>query len=61
MHVRPQFRDILIAQKMTKWCRMARWEVPALRCRARRNFWRLCARYPHVMHRLKLRESSVYE
>lgn len=61
MHVRPQFRDALIAQKLRKWCMAAKWQSPSLRGRARRNYWRLCAKYPHVMERLGLSELSVYE
>jgi len=56
-----QIREILIAQKMKKWCGIAKWH--AHRCppvRARKNFWRQCARYPAIMWRLGPSELSVY-
>lgn len=61
MNARPQFHDILISQKLLKWCRAGKWHAPALRSRARRNYWRLCAKYPHIMRSLGLTELSVYE
>lgn len=64
MHVRPEFREVLIGKKMQKWCSIARsWPLDR-RCppaRARKNYWRLCARYPEIMRRLGLSELSVYE
>lgn len=64
MHVRPQFREIVIAKKMLRWCSIARsWPLDR-RCepaRARKNYWRLCARYPEIMQRIGLTEASVYE
>jgi hypothetical protein len=64
MHVRPEFREILIAKKMRRWCNIARWCPLDRRCppaRARKNYWRLCAKYPHIMRRLGLNPASVYE
>jgi len=64
MHVREQFRDILIARKMRTWCRIARSYPLDRTCpapRARKNYWRLCARYPEIMQRIGLTEASVYE
>jgi len=62
MNARPQIREILIEQKMKKWCGIAKWHPH--RCppaRARRNYWRLCARYPEIMRRLGFTATSVYE
>jgi hypothetical protein len=64
VHARPQIREILIERKMTRWCRIAQCPLLDPRCppaRARRNFWRLCARYPEVMQRLGYTATSVYE
>jgi hypothetical protein len=64
MHVRPQFREILIAKKMKRWRMVAQCPLLDPRCpppRARKNFWRLCARYPEVMQRLGYTATSVYE
>jgi hypothetical protein len=64
MNARPQIREILIEQKMLRWCRIAKWYPIDRRCppaRARRNYWRLCARYPATMKRLRLSEASVYQ
>jgi hypothetical protein len=64
MHARPEIRDILIGKKMRRWCLVAqhpwfdRTYSPA---RARRNFWRLCVRYPEIAARLGLTYLSVYE
>jgi len=63
MHARPQSREILIAQRMTRWLRIAKYPHIASKCppaRARKNYWRLCARYPELMQRLGLNEFSVY-
>ena len=63
MHARPQFREILIAQRMTRWLRIAKYPHIASKCppaRARKNYWRLCARYPELKQRLGLNEFSVY-
>ena len=63
MHARPQFREILIAQRMTRWLKIAKYPYLASKCppaRARKNYWRLCARYPELMQRLGLNEFSVY-
>jgi len=57
----PKFGNVLTEIKMVRWCSIAKWQPH--RCppvRARTNFWRLCARYPHVTQRLGLSELSVY-
>ena len=64
MHARPQIRDILIAKKMRRWSMIARCPLIDPSCppsRARKNFWRLCSRYPEILAKLKLSELSVYE
>ncbi len=43
---------------LARWCQIAKWRPPA---RARKNFWRLWARYPEIMQRLGLSELSVYQ
>ncbi len=64
MRARPQIREILIERKMMRWCRIARypWIAPRVppAC-ARKNYWRLCGRYPEIMQRLGLSELSVFE
>jgi hypothetical protein len=64
MHARPQFREILIAQRMTRWLRIAKYPHIDPRCppaRARRNYWRLCKAHPEVMTKLGLSEIAVYQ
>lgn len=64
MHARPEIRTILIAKKLKRWTLIAKYPAvypgysPA---RARRNYWRLCAKYPEIMAMLNLNELSVYE
>ena len=62
MRARPEVRDGLIAFKIK------RWKTIALNpsafggysiSQARKNYWRLCARYPEIMKKLGLTESSV--
>jgi hypothetical protein len=64
MHARPQIRDILIAKKMRRWSLIAQHPFVDPTCppsRARKNFWRLCTRYPDIRTKLGLSELSVYE
>jgi hypothetical protein len=64
MHARPQIREILIAQKLRRWCLIAKYKFVDPGCppaRARRNFWRLAAKHPEVMVKLGLNPLSVYE
>ncbi len=63
MNARPQIREKLIELKIRHWCNVAQCPLLARGCpsaRARKNYWRLCARYPAIMKRLGLSESSVY-
>jgi hypothetical protein len=61
---RPHIREKLIERKLLRWNRIAQWYPLDPRCppaRARKNYWRLCARYPEIMRRLGLTELSVYQ
>jgi len=56
--------ETLIGKKMRRWCLIAQYNFVDPTCppsRARRNYWRLCARYPELMSRLRLSYLSVYE
>ena len=63
MHARPQVREILIRKKMQQWLLIAHYPQVYPRCptwRARKNYQRLCCRYPHIMKRLNLNEFSAF-
>jgi hypothetical protein len=63
MHARPRIREAIISQKMKRWCRIARFPLvyPSYsQARARKNFHRLCVRYPEIAARLGFTEVSVY-
>jgi hypothetical protein len=63
MHARPQVRDILIAKKLLRWARIARYEYVEPnypRAKARKNYWRLFHRYRGLAERIGLHEWSVY-
>jgi len=63
MNGRREIREKLIETKMLRWCHAAQWYPLDRRhppARARKNYWRLCARYPEIMRRLGLSETSVY-
>jgi hypothetical protein len=63
MHARLHIREKLIELKLRRWCSIARYpQYYSTRSapQARKNFWRLCARYPEIMRRLGLTELSVY-
>jgi hypothetical protein len=62
MRARPEVRDGLIAFKIKRWKTIALnpsafGGYPV--SQARKNYWRLCARYPEIMKKLGLSESSV--
>jgi hypothetical protein len=64
MHARPEIREILVAKKLRRWLLIAKYNFVDPTCppaRARRNYWRLCAKYPEIAVRLKLNVASVYE
>ena len=63
MHARPEIRDVIIAQKLRRWCLLAKYPGVEPGCppaRARRNFHRLCARHPQIAQKLGLSAASVY-
>lgn len=63
MNARPQVREILISKKIRHWWIVARHpliDAACLTSRARKNYARLCTRYPHMMTRLGLDEFSLY-
>ena len=63
MNARPQVREAIIARKLQRWSMISRYrfiEAGYSRARARKNFWRLLARYPEIGARLGLSETSVY-
>jgi len=62
MRARPEVRDALIRFKIKRWKTIALnplafggYSVS----RARKNYWRLCARYPEIMTKLGLSATSV--
>jgi len=60
---RPQVREILIGKKMKRWWLVAHCRLIDPACptwRARKNYARLCARYPSITQRLGLNEFSAY-
>jgi hypothetical protein len=63
MHAREEIKHILIERKLRRWCGIAQCPLLDLRCppwRARKNFWRLCRKYPEVAARLGLTVLSVF-
>jgi hypothetical protein len=63
MNARPQVREILIAKKMKHWWVIAKCRLIDPTCptwRARKNYQRLCAKYPEIMKRLNLNEFSAF-
>lgn len=63
MNARPLVRQKLIELKLRRWCSIARYPQYHSTCsaaQARKNFWRLCSRYPEIMARMGLSETSVY-
>lgn len=62
MRARPEVKDAMIMAKIRRWRTMARnpqgFNVnPSI---ARRNYWRLCKKYPELMQKLGFTETSVY-
>ena len=63
MNARPQVREILIAKKMKHWWVVAKCRLIDPACptwRARKNYARLCTKYPHIMTKLGLNEFSAF-
>jgi hypothetical protein len=63
MRARPEVRDILIAKKLRHWSLVARHpdtDHTHSASQARKNFWRLYARYPSIAQRLGLTAASLY-
>jgi hypothetical protein len=63
MHARPEIRQILIAKKLKRWSLIAKFPIIDPACppsRARRNYWRLFAKYPQIAARLGMTIGSVY-
>ena len=63
MNARPEIRQKLLEIKMRHWLSVARCPLISPRCptaRARKNFWRLCSKYPEIMKKLGLSECAVY-
>jgi hypothetical protein len=63
MHARPQIREHLLGRAMQKWALRGRHPSAYPNCpasRARRNFSRLLAKYPHIAQRLGLNALSAY-
>jgi len=64
MNARKVVRDRLIRLKLGHWRAVARGfstdcsNYP--RSQARKNYWRLCAKYPEIMMSLGWNEGSVY-
>ena len=63
MHARPQIREHLLAIKLQRWALIGRHPsaFPNISpARARRNFSRLLAKFPHIAQRLGLTPLSAY-
>jgi hypothetical protein len=63
MNARPQVREILIAKKMKRWILIAQHPFVDRSCppsRARKNYARLCTKYPEIMRRIGLHEFSAF-
>jgi hypothetical protein len=64
MNARKPVRDAIIKKKFWYWKDIAkqpsRYSTSCPPSRARKNFWRLCARYPEIAAKLGLNEGSVY-
>jgi hypothetical protein len=62
MHARSDIRDTLIELKMRRWLLYAsytdhRWP----RWKARKNFWRLLAKYPELAAKLGFNRLTVFK
>lgn len=67
MNARKVVRDTIIRKKFIYWKDVARnpacYRGTKGTCppsRARKNYWRLCAKYPEIMSKLGWDEASVY-
>jgi hypothetical protein len=64
MNARPQVRELLIGKKIRHWLVIAKHPAVYPHCatwRARKNYLRLCAKYPETMQRLSLNELSEFD
>jgi hypothetical protein len=64
MNARPKVREILVAKKLQRWMMIAKHPFVDRSCptwRARKNYQRLCTRYPDIMAKLGLNQFSAYE
>lgn len=63
LNARPELREHLLAKKMQRWALIGMYPSAYPHCspaRARRNFSRLLAKYPHIAQRLRLTALSAY-
>jgi len=63
MNAREVVRKTLLRKKIIHWRTVAcgfTCNETCPRSRARKNYWRLCARYPEIMRSLGWDEGSVY-
>jgi hypothetical protein len=63
MNARKEIKYALLVRKMKYWLMVARHPSAYRRCppaRARKNFWRLIAKYPEIAAQLNLNAASVY-
>jgi len=62
MRARPEVKEAMIAAKIRRWRTIAKnpqgFDIPP--AIARRNYWRLCKRYPEIMEKLGYTSTSVY-
>ena len=64
MNARKVVRDTIIRKKLIYWKEVAhhpdRHKGTCPPSQARKNYWRLCSRYPDIMLKLGWDEGSVY-
>jgi hypothetical protein len=63
MNARKEVKEILITKKLRHWWVVARnplLDPKSSPARARKNYARLCSRYPHIMKKLGLNEFSAF-
>ena len=64
MNARSAVRDAIIRKKILHWKAVALnasyYKDVCTPSQARKNYWRLCSRYPEIMLKLNLHEGSVY-
>jgi hypothetical protein len=63
MHARPEIRQVLIIKKLKRWLLIVQHPSVDRTCPpslARRNYWRLLAKYPEIGALLELNIGSVY-